>query len=296
MLTEVLSRHTGLSDLIVPGVHVGMSKVLGAVAVLAIAVSGIYVLHDSTDLEVAQDSGAIATPAPKPVVEPTIGDDPASALAPPRAADTKSAYVPSEKVFDRSQPAIARVDGWLMDARENASIAYDVGTVIGSCAAFPADDARVEDTMAQGTAGAVSAAAIVLDQQDFCVGLGKQHFDAALALLERSASSGLVEAQVAYSAVAGNIINSREEYRFETQRIENYRRNSIAFLAQAARQGSDEALANLSMIYSDGQVAPRDPQAALRYYREYLQRSGRNSDRNLRYLEQLEAAARAADG
>lgn len=236
------------------------------------------------------NDGDPSKPGVDAAAEVSVVDGPASV----RDVDSPPLYVRTEEIFDRSQPAVTRADNWINDAEASPSMAYDVGTAIGSCAAFAVDDARVEATMAEGSQGAVKAAGLILEQQDFCVGLTKDHFDAALDLLERSASSGLVEAQVGYAAIAGNIIGSREEYRFDSQRIENYRRNSIAFLRQAVRQGNNESLANLSMIFSEGRLVQRDPDAALQYYREFLKRSGRNSERDLKYLQSLEAEARTA--
>lgn len=205
------------------------------------------------------------------------------------AAPRELVYSPSPAVADRSRPLKERLSELTKLAETDVSTAYDLATSIGSCTDMTQSDERVEALVDQG-GRAVGVAEAVLDMQDYCAGLTKSDFDDALALLDSAASSGLQEAQENYVLTAGVILFS-DEYRFDADRIAAYKRKAISHLNAAARNGSADALANLSYVYEEGRITPRNPRMAAEYYEAYLARSGRSGPQYQARLEQLRTLA-----
>lgn len=205
------------------------------------------------------------------------------------SVDSAVTYSPSAAVADRSQPLKERLSELKQLAESDLSTAYDLATSIGSCSGVTQNDERVEALLDQG-GRAVGVADAVLDMQDYCAGLTKSDFDDALTLLDSAASSGLLEAQENYVHTAGVILAS-DEYRFDTDRIAAYKRNAISHLNSAARNGSADALANLSYVYEEGRLTQRNPQMAAELYEAYMAQSGRSGPQYQARLDQLRALA-----
>lgn len=287
-MSDTLDARQDVSE--VEKVFVRKPIAIGIGAAVLVAAAAIYWM--SGDM-----STASADPEHTPMApdrEEPFSEKPSAEIDPNarRTASAPSTHVRDDSVYDPNLPIKIRLDELAQRARDNASLSYDVGMAVGSCAGVRTDVAQVEAMVDQGTDGSIAAASRTLDHQDFCAGLTKEDFDAALAMLDRAAAEGLVEAQVNYADLAGVILAGREEYRFDAARQQNYRQKAMAYLQQAARDGNPAAYFNLSAAYKDGLIVPRDPGAAARNFREYLERSGQSSARDLKYLEQLEEAAR----
>lgn len=237
----------------------------------------------------ADNSEALGSATPSGI---TSDVDPGSSEV---ASASAPVYAPNVALASQDRPLITQLDQLKEAAKTDVSTAFDLGRVISVCALAPVEDHSLEQLVNQGGAG-VKAAEQFMDRQDYCAGLKREDFEEALSLLERSASQGLTESQVAYVDLAGIIVMGRPEYRLNEQMIARYKQNALAFLNAAAARGNTDALARIAQMYDDGIIVPSDPERAAHFYRLFMERSGRNSELDQRYLRRLEERAKAPSG
>lgn len=97
-----------------------------------------------------------------------------------------------------------------------------------------------------------------------CDGLPPRFRDDPLGQLRSAAEAGVVEAQVAYAALASTEL-SQEALLRDPQKAERFKRDAMRYLHEAAWVGSVDALSELAHAYHDGMITRRDPVAAYAY-------------------------------
>lgn len=246
------------------------------------------------------DSDLSGSSSPRELNTPAIPSESLSVeeiLARPKqgARVQRPVYVATLALKDRTVPLGERLVELKALAELDASVAFDLGQAISGCATGEVGDQALEQLLDEGPGGAHVAGSL-LSHEELCAGLTKEDFNYALDLLDSSAAAGLDEAQISYVDNVGTILASRPEYRFDDQRIADYKRKSLSYLNASARGGNNGALARMAQLYDEGGVVAADPVAAARIYREFMSRSGNNSQHHLRYLELLERRAAEAQG
>jgi TPR repeat protein len=115
-----------------------------------------------------------------------------------------------------------------------------------------------------------------------CNRIPNKYRDDPIAWVKRAAEGGVIEAQVAYPALASTELTPEEMVR-DPKRVERYKTDSMRFLTSAASVGSVDALNELAHTYQQGMLAPADP--VLSYaYMDTVARSGLTPSAN-RMLE-----------
>ncbi|MBY4598027.1 hypothetical protein K3217_21130 [bacterium BD-1] len=192
-----------------------------------------------------------------------------------------------------AQPGVSikeKVREFAEPAKADPSIALDLSREIAGCA-FATSDEVVDQMLGEGVSSANSAERQEMLNEE-CAGVTDADFLLALDLVDKAASSGLVDAQIEYEALGAQVLD-RESFALDIERLSAYRTKAVNYLTSAARQGSPAALYRLSVLYADGHLVPRDANQALRYYQAYLDASGSRTALSLQRLSQLEAAAAA---
>lgn len=266
---------------------------LGAFGLIAIAFIFFRNLPPRQVAEVVPDGASQAARATSQSTPSSPINDGTLSRPDPAAARIAPVYLPTPGIKDRTQPLMPRLDELKALAESDASVAYDLGEAISQCAGGEVGDQALKSMLGQGVSGRHVADAL-LDKEEYCYGLSEEDFAYALSALDKAASTGLVEAQLAYVDSAGSILAARPEYRFDDKRIADFKRKSMEYLKSAARNGNHDALARMAQLYEDGGVVGADPVVAARLYREFINRSGSTSASQLRYLELLERRAAEA--
>lgn len=97
-----------------------------------------------------------------------------------------------------------------------------------------------------------------------CDALPPRFREDPLAQLRSAAEAGVVEAQVAYPALASSELTQDALLR-EPYRAEQFKRDALRYLHRAASIGSVDALNELAHAYDAGVLTKRDPVAAYAY-------------------------------
>lgn len=268
------------------------SKILLSVIVVVALGAGYFAISQNLGEKATAPNSASVSPESEgtqsvpdlEIEEILAGDGNRAAVEPP-------VFAPNPVLQNRSRPLKEDLRDLMALAESDISTAFQLGSALSVCASMPINDQVVERLLDEGGA-AVQAAQGVVDTQDYCAGLEEGDFRSALEMLDRAASAGLPKAQIEYVDAAGAILYERPEYRMDGRRLEEFKRKSLNYLGAAARSGHHEALARMAMLYADGRVVNADPTVAAQLYREFLNRSGQNSEAHLRVMEMLDQQAR----
>lgn len=95
------------------------------------------------------------------------------------------------------------------------------------------------------------------------------HESTAYDLIYHAASSGLIEAQVAFPAVAAAHISSSESMSLDDELIRRFKQDSVRFAVSAAKTGDPNALYHAYTVYTDGLFVAPDYRKAHYYLTEY---------------------------
>ncbi|WP_421567597.1 hypothetical protein [Stenotrophomonas sp. PD6] len=101
-----------------------------------------------------------------------------------------------------------------------------------------------------------------------------------------AAEHGSVKAQLDYSGYASRIFED-EKYALDTHLIREFKENTVRFLEAAGSSGQPDAYLQLSDIYNNGAITPKDPVMSYAYAEAYF-RTG-SSPRAASYLSTASA-------
>ena len=136
------------------------------------------------------------------------------------------------------------------------------------CARIPEQEAALDQLpVGSGDSERATLAQQVAAAKSACIGMDAQTLSAErLRNLDEAASSGLMDAEVAYyvEGPSGRPYQASEGTSSSPE-IEQWKRQSIAYLIDAVNQGDRLAMTMLSMAYENGQVAPKNLQLSLQY-------------------------------
>lgn len=87
--------------------------------------------------------------------------------------------------------------------------------------------------------------------------------------LALAAEQGSIEAKIMYSINPDHILGDITDYSMQPEKVAEWKEKSISYLEDASKQGSTNALFQLSNVYENGVVAPADPIKSLAYQIAY---------------------------
>ncbi|MDH1660554.1 MULTISPECIES: sel1 repeat family protein [Stenotrophomonas] len=87
--------------------------------------------------------------------------------------------------------------------------------------------------------------------------------------LDLAAEQGSIEAKIMYSINPDHILGNVDDYSMKPEKVSEWKEKSIQYLEEASKQGSTNALFQLSNIYENGIVASADPIKSLAYQIAY---------------------------
>lgn len=97
-----------------------------------------------------------------------------------------------------------------------------------------------------------------------CQSLSEKYINDPIGQLQMAAEAGVIEAQVAYPALASQFLTLEEMVR-DPSEVERYKNDSMRYLHQAATAGSVEALNELAHAYNQGALTKQNQAYAYAY-------------------------------
>ena len=99
-----------------------------------------------------------------------------------------------------------------------------------------------------------------------CAGLAPEDYTDGGKWLETAAAAGQIDAQFLYANSADSVLGPPREWLRDPERLMQYKRKAMAYMATHAQSGSIDAMDALSNAYANGILTKRDPVRALAYF------------------------------
>lgn len=171
----------------------------------------------------------------------------------------------------RSVPLAPQFDLLLERAKKDPGFAYSLAAVLRDCSNLSLEEAayleKADSSAEYGREFEVEQHALLAEKQKRCEGVSNSA-ELRHDLIDRAASSGVVEAQIAFRAIAADFIASEGAMKRKNA-MEQYKAKTLKYAYEAARSGSPEALFNAYDVASSGLFAPRNDVLAYSYLYAY---------------------------
>lgn len=163
-----------------------------------------------------------------------------------------------------------QLDLLLERSKKDPAFAYALAVTLQDCSNLGLEEqAYLEkaESVEHGREFGMEQDALLEKKQKRCEGVDRSA-ELRHDLIDRAASSGIVEAQIAFRAIGAEFVASEAAMKRKGA-MEQYKQNTLKYAYEAARSGSPEALFNAYEVVSSGLFAPRNEALAYSYLYAY---------------------------